>query len=167
LGLTATTYLVTVEGGALGGGGISGGIEPLEEEVFFLLVRYCHGLFTRVTYSIGVVLGGPECFSVVGIISSGKPVLTTIVEVRDTVSDERVGVGVVDLLQCQPSPLSSSRQTRLTDRSVTIDSNRGLSWLFRKEPYKEGSVEFPATCRTICETSSRLPTELLKARVKG
>jgi len=34
----AMTCLVSVEGGALGGGGISGSIKSLEEEVFFLLV---------------------------------------------------------------------------------------------------------------------------------
>jgi len=117
------------------------------------------------THSVGVVVGRPESFSVLGVVTSGETVLTSVVQVGDTIGDEWVSVGIVDLLKI--SIQSLGREEQHTDRSVTMDSNRGLSWLLRKEPYSEGSDEFPATCLTICETSSRLPTELLKARVKG
>jgi hypothetical protein len=57
------------------------------------------------TYSTGVELGWPEGLSVVGVVTASKSTLTTVVEVWDTVSDEWVGVGIVDLLSCQQSSL--------------------------------------------------------------
>ena len=50
------------------------------------------------TYSAGVVVGWPECFSVLGVITSCETAFTSVVKVWDTISDEWVGVGVVDLL---------------------------------------------------------------------
>ena len=58
----------------------------------------CFNLSGPDTYSVGVVVGGPECFSVLGVVASCETAFTSVVEVWDTVSDEGVGVGVVDLL---------------------------------------------------------------------
>lgn len=51
------------------------------------------------TYRAGVVVGRPESFSVVWVVSTLETVLTSVVQVRDTISDEWVSVGIVDLLQ--------------------------------------------------------------------
>ena len=51
------------------------------------------------THSVGVVVGRPESFSVLGVVTSGETVLTSIVQVRNTISDEWVSVGIVDLLK--------------------------------------------------------------------
>lgn len=57
-----------------------------------------YNVWHKATYSAGVVVGWPECFSVLGVVTSCETVLTSIVEVWDTISDEWVGVGIVDLL---------------------------------------------------------------------
>jgi hypothetical protein len=50
------------------------------------------------TYSVSIVVGRPECLSVLGVVSSSETILGSVVQVRDTVSNERISVGVVDLL---------------------------------------------------------------------
>lgn len=50
------------------------------------------------THSVGVVVGWPESFSVLGVVTSSETVLTSVVQVGDTIGDEWVSVGIVDLL---------------------------------------------------------------------